>query len=157
MKIKKQSDDDVLEGDLTPMIDMTFQLIAFFMVLINFTQTETDDRVKLPDSSLAKPPEIVMEDPIIIQLTDQSEVIFGRSTLAVNQLQTSLSREYQGIQFSGRDPKDTTVVIRAHGDAAAGEVQEVIQVCQDVGFENFALRAQENIQTFKYIAPTSGP
>ena len=93
MKIKKQSDDDVLEGDLTPMIDMTFQLIAFFMVLINFTQTETDDRVKLPDSSLAKPPEIVMEDPIIIQLTDQSEFIFGRSTLAVNQLQSSLSRE----------------------------------------------------------------
>ena len=30
------------EGDLTPMIDMAFQLIAFFMVLINFTQSGSE-------------------------------------------------------------------------------------------------------------------
>ncbi|MDP6717396.1 MAG: biopolymer transporter ExbD, partial [Pirellulaceae bacterium] len=40
MKIKKGATNNILEGDLTPMIDMTFQLIAFFMVLINFTQSE---------------------------------------------------------------------------------------------------------------------
>ena len=33
MRIKKPK-SEILEGDLTPMIDMTFQLIAFFMVLI---------------------------------------------------------------------------------------------------------------------------
>ena len=35
MKINRNRAKPVEEGDLTPMIDMTFQLIAFFMVLIN--------------------------------------------------------------------------------------------------------------------------
>ena len=38
------------------MIDMTFQLIAFFMLVINFSDVEQDQRVQLPASELAKPP-----------------------------------------------------------------------------------------------------
>ena len=53
MRVKK-IESGVHEGDLTPMIDMTFQLIAFFMVLINFTQSEQNERVQLPLSELAK-------------------------------------------------------------------------------------------------------
>ena len=45
----------MVEGDLTPMIDMAFQLIAFFMVMINFTQADQNERIKLPTSELAKP------------------------------------------------------------------------------------------------------
>ena len=29
---------------MTPMIDMTFQLIAFFMFVVNFSEAEQDDR-----------------------------------------------------------------------------------------------------------------
>ena len=43
---------------MTPMIDMTFNLIAFFMLLINFSQSEQNDRVILPVSELAKPAEV---------------------------------------------------------------------------------------------------
>ena len=60
MRIKKVK-SAIHEGDLTPMIDMTFQLIAFFMVLINFTQSEQDQRIQLPESTLAKPPEAPLE------------------------------------------------------------------------------------------------
>ena len=55
MRIRKKA-EGIHEGDLTPMIDMTFQLIAFFMVLVNFTQTEQNQRIQLPQSELAKPP-----------------------------------------------------------------------------------------------------
>ena len=47
MRFRKRAESEILEGDLTPMIDMTFQLIAFFMVLINFSQTEPDQRILL--------------------------------------------------------------------------------------------------------------
>ena len=56
MRIKNQK-ATIHEGDLTPMIDMTFQLIAFFMVLINFSQVERSESIMLPDSTLAKAPE----------------------------------------------------------------------------------------------------
>ena len=41
--------------DMTPMIDVVFQLITFFMLVINFEQTEADERVKLPRDALARP------------------------------------------------------------------------------------------------------
>jgi len=39
MKFKIKDATAPPEPDMTPMIDMTFQLIAFFMVLINFSQS----------------------------------------------------------------------------------------------------------------------
>jgi len=35
------------------------------------------------------------------------------------------------------------VVIRADSDAKTGRVQELIKVCQERGFERFALRAKQ--------------
>ena len=52
---KMESKIDVsAEGDMTSMIDMTFQLIAFFMILINFADAEANQDIKLPASQLAE-------------------------------------------------------------------------------------------------------
>jgi biopolymer transport protein ExbD len=68
MRIKKGG-HRIHEGDMTPMIDMTFQLIAFFMVLINFSQTEQNERILLPSAALAKPPDSPIETPITLHVT----------------------------------------------------------------------------------------
>ena len=57
MKICKKASSDIQEGDYTPMIDMVFQLIAFFMVLINFAEDNNNQTIKLPASELARPAE----------------------------------------------------------------------------------------------------
>ena len=56
MKISTKHTEET-NVDMTPMIDIVFQLIAFFMVITNFEQTQADERVKLPRDALAKPPE----------------------------------------------------------------------------------------------------
>ena len=43
----------IMEGDLTPMIDMTFQLIAFFMLIINVSTVEKAKEIDLPLRELA--------------------------------------------------------------------------------------------------------
>ena len=63
MKISNKKVTQILEGDLTPMIDMTFLLIAFFMLLINFSEVDRAEEIMLPSSMLAKPPE-TRPDPI---------------------------------------------------------------------------------------------
>ena len=62
MRVRRRG-EGIQEGDLTPMIDMTFQLIAFFMVLINFNQSEQNEKIQLPESTLAKPPDAPLETP----------------------------------------------------------------------------------------------
>ena len=53
---RKQSDGpSKTDIDMTPMIDMTFQLITFFVFTLNFSTAVQDDRVQLPMSQLAKP------------------------------------------------------------------------------------------------------
>lgn len=82
MRIKNRTSPPE-EPDLTPMIDMTFQLIAFFMVLINFSQSEQNDKVVLPTSELAKPIETPLEYPIIIHLTRDGTLVIGGDELSI--------------------------------------------------------------------------
>ncbi len=135
---------DLAEGDLTPMIDMTFQLIAFFMVLINFAQTEANDRVVLPSSQLVKPPEVPLEFPIILHIARDGEIVLGSETYTVETLRVGLQREMSVVKAQGKSAEDASVVIRAHQDTAAGDVQEVIRVSQDQSLVNFALRVKED-------------
>ncbi|MEE8450797.1 MAG: biopolymer transporter ExbD [Thermoguttaceae bacterium] len=144
MRLKKKSSAGMAEGDMTPMIDMTFQLIAFFMVLINFSEAEQNERIRLPSSELAKPPERPFEAPLTLQLTSQGTVIFGGQDIPLAGLKSTLLREAQLLNATpDRSVADATIIIRADRTAKTGVVQEVIQACQETGFERFALRAKQ--------------
>jgi biopolymer transport protein ExbD len=131
--------------DLTPMIDVTFQLIIFFMLLLNFTDAEQDQRVKLPVSELAKPPDNAYEEPLTVQLTSDDLILFaGDEFDSLDQFQTALRRETQIIQeFEDKRAEDVTIIIRADRVARTGRVQEIIQACQKAGFQKFALRGKQ--------------
>lgn len=144
MRVKKQQ-STLAEADLTPMIDMTFQLIAFFMVLINFAQTESHDEVKLPSSQLIKPPDQPFEFPIVLHITQGAAVYLGGRDYTADNLDRGLRMELAVAAAQKLGPKDANVIIRAHRDTAAGEVQEVIRACQALDFVNFGLRAKEDL------------
>jgi biopolymer transport protein ExbD len=133
------------EPDMTPMIDVTFQLIAFFMFTINFSDAEQDQRVTLPASELAKPPDAPYDHPLTIHLTKQGEYIFaGAAHASLTELRSALLREKQIIErFADEKLSDVTIVSRADEDARAGQVQEIIQLCQELQFERFALRGKQ--------------
>jgi biopolymer transport protein ExbD len=146
MRFRKRSAASLLEGDLTPMIDMTFQLIAFFMVLINFSQTEQDAPIMLPNSVLAKPPDRPLEYPITLHLTERGTVFYGGQELAtLNRLRPYLANERAILEGRGRSPSDATIIIRADRRAKTGVVQKLVQVCQEERFEEYALRAKETV------------
>jgi biopolymer transport protein ExbD len=130
-------------GDLTPMIDMTFQLIAFFMVLINFTEADQNERIKLPISEIVKPPDGPMEEPIFLHLTKEGIVILGGIETTIAGAKANLIVEANILKRKKSSPADATVIIRGDASVAAGEVQKLIQICQEAEFENFALRAEE--------------
>lgn len=138
---------ELVEADLTPMIDMVFQLIAFFMVLINFAQTEANDNVQLPSSVLVKPPEAPLDFPIVVHVGADGRIFVGGDTYTAETLGIRFRSELAVLSARPNlDVADATVVIRAHRDCAVGEVQEVIRVAQDLKLVNFALRVKEDLQ-----------
>lgn len=144
MRLRKRRGSQFAEGDMTPMIDMTFQLIAFFMVLINFSEAEQNERIRLPSSELAKPPDVPLDSPITLQLTSEGTVLLAGQNVPLAGVKPLLLREAQLLDADPtRSVSDATVIIRADRGAKTGRVQEVIQVCQETHFEKFALRAKQ--------------
>ena len=146
MRIRPRGPQGVEEGDLTPMIDMTFQLIAFFMLVINFSDVEQDQRIKLPASELAQPPDAPYDQPLTIHLTEDGRFVYaGREHLQLDDLRSALLRETQIIvRHTSKTIADVTVIIRADENARTGLVQEIIQTCQELEFEKFALRGKQS-------------
>ena len=147
MRLHKKTTTDDAEGDLTPMIDMTFQLIAFFMVLINFSEAEQDQRINLPTSELAVPPDAPFEEPRTLHLMKDGTAIYGGEEVStrgdLSPLRRLLLRDAQLLGRTAKGPSIVTMIIRADKDGPAGQVRSIIRACQEYGFEKFTLRAQQ--------------
>lgn len=144
MKIAaKKSTEMSGECDMTPMIDMTFQLIIFLMLIVNFTEVDQNAAVKLPSSELAKPADKPLEKFITLNVLESGRVIIGGQTVEIEGLKALMGREAQNLIAEGRQESDATIVVRGHAEAPTGKIQEVIKACQEARFEKFALRAQE--------------
>ena len=133
------------EPDLTPMIDMTFQLIAFFMVLINFSQSEQNDKVVLPTSELARPVDAPIEFPIIVHMTSTGSVVIGGDEISLEMLRSRMAPELSVLKLQSKTARDANIIIRGHRNVSGGRVQDLISKCQELGFEKFALRVKEEI------------
>lgn len=142
MASRRKPMDVSAEGDMTPMIDMTFQLIAFFMVLINFSDAENNQAIKLPASELAKPPEAPPPDPIVLQMNNEGRILLSGDFTSLDEVKRRLSLKAAFLRRSKKDPKDSTVVVRADGRVATKYVREMIAACQELGFETYTLRAR---------------
>jgi biopolymer transport protein ExbD len=157
MAKKRSSGAGSIEVDMTPMIDIVFQLIAFFMVINNFEQTQADERVKLPRDALAKPPEVKIEHEITLNVgflrdmqgerTNPDPFLFnfgGEDMMPPLSASKALEQEARLYRNREVEPKDVTIKVRADSEVPTGMVQELIKLAQDAGFEKFAMSAMSS-------------
>lgn len=143
MKIARRSNTmPSAETDMTPMIDMCFQLIAFFAIAINFNAAEQDLDVRVPSSELAKPPEESFDPFITIQMKKDGEILFGAKSYNMQTIGEALRIQTVVMDKLRKDKSKTTIIIRADKNAKSGLVQELIRKCQNAGFERFSLKAK---------------
>ena len=151
----KKSNANLPEIDMTPMIDVTFQLITFFMVITNFENTRADERVKLPRDPLALELKAPREDELVLNIgyfrdsvgnkTDPQAYLFygdGQQYAVTDEVMLPiLNREAQYFKDLGKKVDDSTVEIRADAETPTGLVQNIIKLSQEAGFSKFALKA----------------
>lgn len=154
MRLKKVKLES-FEPNMTPMIDIVFLLMTFFTLVINFSQSETNERIHLPKSELAQPPEAAPADPLTLQITENEEIWVGNTVCRLDLPGYSANGQGRPLSEMFREelrvmkainkvePGDLTVIVRADADAETGFVQRVIQVCQNFGMESFTLRARQ--------------
>jgi biopolymer transport protein ExbD len=136
------------EPNLTPILDMVFQLITFFMLVINFKSAALDMSLRLPVVGSARPVDTKgMEDLVILNITkDGKLMVYGIpkeiESFIAGEAQASLlwaRRAKPELKFGDELP--SMVVIRADKDTPFKLLNRVIKACQDNGYRRFALKA----------------
>ena len=155
MRIKSSKPVSV-EIDLTPMIDIIFQLIAFFMLITNFEQTQADERVKLPSDQLAMPLEVAPVKQLTLNIgfnrdkdgnkLSEALVFYAGEEIPVLKMEKWLDKEARIYKQEGTDIKDVSIVFRADKETPTGLVQELMSMAQQSGFEKFRWAAMQKIE-----------
>lgn len=152
MKMRKfKIDTEPSTMNMTSLIDIVFLLISFFTLVINFSNAEQNERVLLPKSELAQPPDALPGEILTFQVTDNQEIVLGSITCHLDDtagtgvsFSRQLMSELQVIRAITRtDPANVTAVIRADETVQTGFVQRLIAACQNQGMESFVLRARQ--------------
>jgi len=136
------------QPNLTPMLDMVFQLITFFMLVINFKTATMELSLKLPAIGSARPVDTEGHDELLVLNIDSQGnlLIYGERKdieeyVASEAAVSSLVARRTKPDFKLGDELSTTVVIRADRATPFRLLNKVISTCQRNGFRRFALKA----------------
>ena len=132
--------------DLTPMIDVVFQLIIFFVLVTEMAQAELEV-LELPTADQAAPDKLGRQ-PLILNVTRGGEIKYRRRELNRQQLFKLLKTEAQ-LERDPTNPRLSAraVLIRGDVEAEYRYVQMIMQMCAAVGIWKLELAV---------TAPTGG-
>ena len=122
--------------DLTPMIDMVFNLLVFFMVVSHFASAERDMKVELPTGSEAMP--LTAKPKEIFVNIDQSGRFFVRAREVT---QRELGELLRAAAIN--NPANQSVVIRADKRAAWDFVATAMRLCNEAGIRDYSASLTE--------------
>ena len=142
------------EPNLTPLLDVVFQLITFFMLVINFSNENYDQRVRLPVAGSARPVEAgekgVGEDRLVLNIDRQGHLIMSGRVMPQQQALEEIKHQADlvklnlrsaGVKLNKTGDLPTTIVLRADRETPFSSLFSLITACQANGFRKFALKA----------------
>lgn len=141
------------EPNMTPLLDVVFQLITFFMLVFKISSSEFDSRVRLPVAGAATPVDAADADRdfFVLNLDSDGRLLWNGQALdiesAIKQIrdQAAVSRRnaerVQKKDLKEGEPLPTRVVFRADRRVPFATIYRFIAACQANGFTRFHLKA----------------
>lgn len=129
---------DKAEPNLTPILDMVFQLITFFMLVISFRATDFDKALVLPVVGSAAPAEQDAQAQYLILNVRSGGKLFVQGKEEPN-IEGFLKFESQKLKQALKPDSDeyVTVVIRADRTLRCEHLMRVINACKGNGLDRF--------------------
>jgi biopolymer transport protein ExbD len=140
MPLKTEGIDEP-ELNLTPMIDIVFLLIIFFLVGTEFAEDKsvqdqtTMVSIELPtsstESSITPGP-----DPVLVSITKEGELFVGERQVSLPQLE-------QDLKAAKANYDGTSVIIAGDGQSHLQIVVDVLQLCERLEIKQARIKAKK--------------
>jgi len=118
--------DTEAEGlNLTPLIDVVFLLLIFFLVATHFEQDEKELAIRIPDVYKARP---LSSGPLetVVNINADGEYIVLGKTISEPQLRTMIGA------MANKNPADlSTIQVRTDMDARVRFAMAVVGMCEE--------------------------
>lgn len=126
--------------DLTPLIDVVFLLLIFFMVTTTFVPDSTGMQVDLPRSSSQ---ELIPEgEDLTLELGADGGITLDGQSITLPQLNAELRK-------AAKSDTDKLVILKADAALGHGRVVEVMDLARELGLTNFAFATEGESDTPK--------
>ena len=113
--------------EMTPIIDMVFLLLIFFLVSTTFHQTEREMKIALPEAVSAGPISISLRE-IIINVGADGEIIVSGRTISADDLRVLI---HEAVAAN----PDQKVTVRGDRNTLYANIINVLDVCKGAGLQ----------------------
>src|SRR5262245_8846535 len=122
--------------ELTPMIDMLFALLIFFMVASHFAAAERDMRVVLPSASAAMPL-TARPSEFFINIDQFGRYYVHNRAISEQELRAAL------LRAAADNPANQAAVIRADRRTDWDYVATAMRLCNEAGIRDYSASLSE--------------
>lgn len=127
MLIKPSTHETAAAIDMTPIIDMVFLLLIFFLIATTFRQEEREMQVALPIAQSAGPLSSALRE-LILNVDQQGRIVVSGRTMTLDELR-------QLVGEAVRANAQQKVTVRGDRQVAYGVVVQVLDVCKGAGVQ----------------------
>ncbi|HLR86538.1 MAG TPA: biopolymer transporter ExbD [Wenzhouxiangella sp.] len=131
---RRHRPEEEAEINITPMLDVVFIMLIFFIVTTSFVREEGLD-ISRPSQSEEK---VVQDDdilPIVVRIDHTSLITVNKRRVETDALRANLEREY------AQSPK-SPLIVAAHPDAEANALVKVLDSANVVGMTNISVATE---------------
>ncbi|UCF33542.1 MAG: biopolymer transporter ExbD [Phycisphaerales bacterium] len=127
MLIKAQESTTSPSIELTPLIDMVFLLLIFFLVATTFHQTEREMQIALPVANSAGPISASLRE-LIVNVDVEGRIIVGGRTITPDEFGTLVG---EAVELNPQQK----VTVRGDRGTAYANVVTVLDICKAAGIQ----------------------
>ena len=126
-----RSEDDVQNVDMTPLIDMVFILLIFFIVTTVFAKDKGMDIQRPSQQSSGE----LAKENLLVAITAEGNIRVGGQPLSINSLRAYVSNRLR--------KEVLPVVLLADKNAPVGLLADVMDECRMAGAKNISLDTEK--------------
>lgn len=139
MKIRRPAEQEYESIPMTPLIDIVFLTLVFFMATAVYGILESEIDITLPVAETATT-DTRTQGEIIINLKNDGSIVVNNRIVTLPELQDVLNKVSQFFPGS-------SVIIRGDEQAMLGKAIEILDCCRKAKIQNVAFSAYKPEQT----------